>query len=219
MIQRGYLRAILVVAALILIQRVNLLALALGTPVVFLGALLHLWTQGCLAPPNELTTWGPYRFVRHPFYVANALVDIGICIIANNWLLYAVYPALFVVVCAFTIVREERSMAQRPGEAWQIYRKRVPMIIPYRWPAPSPPNRGFRWQNLAREGELSRSIRLFAYPLLFHLWGQIMERGTIFWRKQETVDILELALLFGWYVSSLVVNWVIEKPAQRQDPT
>jgi hypothetical protein len=198
---------------------VNTLAFALGTPLVLLGALLHLWSQGCLSPPNELATGGPYRFIRHPFYLANALLDIGICIIAHNWLIYAVYPALFVVTCAWTIIRDEKYMAQRHGEAWQIYRKRVPMIIPSRWPAPSPPGSGFRWKNLAREGELSRSIRLFAYPLLFHLWGQIMERGTIYWRRLETADILEILLLFGWYASSVIVHWVIEKPAQRQAPS
>jgi len=154
-----------------------------GLGVFMLGALLHLWTKGCLVRNEEITICGPYRFVRHPFYVANALIDLGICIIANNFWLYVIYPVLFVAAYAYTIRREEKYLAERHGEAWESYRKRVPMFIPYRRPAPAAPGRAFRWENLVREGEIPRFLRLLAYPVVFDVWVRLVNLGGVKWNQ------------------------------------
>jgi isoprenylcysteine carboxyl methyltransferase (ICMT) family protein YpbQ len=183
-VRRGYLRKILIVVALaVSVMHPTTLNFWLGTGIFLLGALLHLWTKGCLVRNEEITTCGPYRFVRHPFYVANALVDLGICVIANNFWLYIIYPVLFVAAYAYTIRREEKYLAERHGEVWQAYRKRVPMCIPYRRPAPAAPGRGFRWENLVREGEIPRFLRLLAYPVVFDAWVRLINMGGVKWNQ------------------------------------
>jgi len=184
-IRRGYLRKVLIIATLVIVVLFppSALTFFLGSGVLLLGALLHLWTKGCLLRNEEITICGPYRFVRHPFYVANALIDFGICIIANYVWLYVVYSVLFLIAYARTIMREEKYLAERHGDVWQAYRKRVPMLIPYRRPAPAAPGSGFRWENLVREGELPRFLRLLAYPLVFHVWIALFNLGGTGWNR------------------------------------
>ncbi len=55
-----------------------------GVPLILLGVALHLWAKGCLHQDREVTTTGPYRFVRHPFYTANALIDSGIAVMSTH---------------------------------------------------------------------------------------------------------------------------------------
>ena len=55
--------------------------LVLGGILIVLGGALHLWSKGCLEQNRRLITAGPYRYVRNPFYLSNALIDGGLCVV------------------------------------------------------------------------------------------------------------------------------------------
>lgn len=80
--------------------------------------------------PGHLVTRGPYRFVRHPFYVSYSLAWIaGIIASARPWLLLSllVMGAIYYRAATF----EERKFAS--GElaaAYENYRRRTGMFIP-----------------------------------------------------------------------------------------
>lgn len=229
MIRRGYLRKLLVVAALIFIHP-NMWTFLAGVVVFLLGALLHLWTKGCLVRNEEVTVCGPYRFVRHPFYVANALIDAGICLFANSVPIYCIYPPLFFIAYARSIKREEEYLAERHGEVWLAYKKRVPMFLPYRWPAPATPGRGFRWENLVRENEVPRFIRLLAYPIFFHLWLQILAKMQAsawhavvvdFWKmvgRLEPLALIEALIIVVLYTTAAILQRVLRAPGATETP-
>ncbi len=217
MIRRGFTRKILVVAALILIHP-NFLTFILGSVALVLGALLHLWAKGCLVRNEEVTMHGPYRFVRHPFYLGNAFIDLGICLIANRLYIYILYPILFIVAYTRTIRGEEKKLAERHGEVWRAYRNRVPAMVPYRWPIPPVPNRGFLWANLIREKEIPRFIRLLSYPLLFHLWSEMLTEGTHFWRVSWAEHLLEIGILIVMYATAAVLAHRLRPPTTPPPP-
>src|SRR3990172_450883 len=83
---RGGLRTYLVIIGLLACQMTPF-SIASGTPLILIGIFLHLWAKGCLHQNTEVTTTGPYSFVRHPFYLANIFLDFGIALMSGWWLL------------------------------------------------------------------------------------------------------------------------------------
>jgi protein-S-isoprenylcysteine O-methyltransferase Ste14 len=78
-----------------------------------------------------LVTTGPYRLVRHPIYLAFAVLTAGQALAFNSW------PALVVVLCgivptlAWRARAEERLLSHTFGERYAVYRQRTRMMIPY----------------------------------------------------------------------------------------
>src|SRR5262245_1787926 len=106
---RGRLRSLLVLAGCLL-ARPDPTGTLVGWAVVAAGACLHVWARGCLRINLELTTSGPYRWVRNPFYLANGLIDLGLClVIARPWLTL-VYLTLWTLAYRRTIRREHATL-------------------------------------------------------------------------------------------------------------
>ena len=68
------------VAAFAWFSHPNALWLCYGVPVSFMGLALRAWAAGHLAKNQELTTSGPYRFLRNPLYIGTLLVAAGLVV-------------------------------------------------------------------------------------------------------------------------------------------
>jgi protein-S-isoprenylcysteine O-methyltransferase Ste14 len=78
--------------------------------------------------PMNVVTTGPYRFVRHPIYVANALVGLGIFLMSMS-LIVAVGVAAVCVYYALAARSEERFCEQNvPG--YVAYAERTGRVFP-----------------------------------------------------------------------------------------
>lgn len=82
-------------------------------------------------PSLRLVTKGIYRWLRNPMYVGLMLILSGIAIaLASDWLL--VMTVVFAVVVHFgVVVREERYLEAKFGDAYRLYKLSVPR---YGWP-------------------------------------------------------------------------------------
>jgi protein-S-isoprenylcysteine O-methyltransferase Ste14 len=78
---------------------------------------------------HTLVTSGPYRWVRHPFYDALALLLIAIALVAANWFLL-VTGAMFFALIAIRSRTEEANLAARFGESYRVYRSRTGRFLP-----------------------------------------------------------------------------------------
>ena len=78
---------------------------------------------------HTLVTSGPYRWVRHPFYDALALLLIAIALVAANWFLL-VTGAMFFALIAIRSRTEEAKLAARFGESYRVYRSRTGRFLP-----------------------------------------------------------------------------------------
>ena len=81
--------------------------------------------------PDRLITDGPYRWVRHPFYLAYMIGALAPAVAVQHPFIIAVSLAMigFVVTAA---VREERVWLGSPkADAYREYRRRTGMFIPF----------------------------------------------------------------------------------------
>lgn len=74
-------------------------------------------------------TPGPYRLVRHPLYVGWLFAFWMTPVMTFAHLLFAVMTTAYILVA---IQFEERDLVRAHGSAYEHYRRRVPMLIPFR---------------------------------------------------------------------------------------
>ena len=113
------------------------IVLVFGSLLYFPGITLYLlgyWTLGrmfgissgfgaTLYQDHQLIRNGPYRYIRHPMYVAVILVAFGALLIFRTWAMVLYAPlSLGIIVRAR---REERLLADEFGEEWDAYRREV----------------------------------------------------------------------------------------------
>ena len=116
------------------------------------GAALFFWTLNTLGnnltdtvvtrQAHTLVTEGPYRWARHPFYLAALAGGVGTGLLAANLLILGVTLGVFGLLVLRTPI-EERHLNDRFGEAYEAYRRRVPAFWPRapRGPSASEPPR------------------------------------------------------------------------------
>ena len=78
---------------------------------------------------HELVTNGPYRWVRHPFYVAAALAMTADSLVTANWFL-ALTGALVFGLMVIRTKTEEQKLIERFGDAYTDYMARTGRFVP-----------------------------------------------------------------------------------------
>ena len=78
---------------------------------------------------HTLVTRGPYRWIRHPFYVSMALVTLGSALVSANWFIFLTGVAVFALLAIRSRVEEEQ-LAARFGDAYADYRRRTGRFLP-----------------------------------------------------------------------------------------
>ena len=112
-----------------------------GVPIGAVGAVWTLWTLRTLGPnltdtvavrPNAtLVTKGPYRWVRHPFYLGVAALVTAMSLLASNGFLVVGSIAVLTLLSIRTRVEEAR-LVDRFGDAYRDYAARTGRFWPRR---------------------------------------------------------------------------------------
>jgi len=110
-----------------------------GTAIAALAIGLLYWTLNALGTNltdtvvtrrnHTLVTTGPYRWVRHPFYVATLWLVVASSLLAANWFMAVVGTAVFVLL-AVRVSIEERKLAERFGDEYLAYQARTGRFVP-----------------------------------------------------------------------------------------
>ncbi len=110
----------------------------IGLGLIAVGALLRLWAAGHVVKSQRLATQGPYAFVRHPQYLGNTLVAIGLCVATGHVEGIAVWGTVLYLFYLPAIWREDAKLERRFGADWRQWQRETPALVPTRWPGISP---------------------------------------------------------------------------------
>ena len=111
--------AILAVASLVLVF----------VSIRYLGR--HWAIQARTVEGHTLVTTGPYGLVRHPIYLGMGGFLVAIGLVLAPWWALALACVFYLVGAQIRIRAEDALMASTFGEAFEVYRKRVPALIPF----------------------------------------------------------------------------------------
>ncbi len=131
-LNRSNLRDLTIIVALAsaLVFNLDVVRLFLSFLLLSFGCFFHYVTKGVLIRNVVLCKDGTYSVVRHPYYMANYLIDSAFCLLSGNVYLLLVYPFLFYWSYGPTIRKEEKVLAEIHREDFLRYSLDVPQIFP-----------------------------------------------------------------------------------------
>ena len=104
------------------------------------GTALLLWTHLTLGrnffggvkirQGHELVTGGPFRWVRHPMYVAFITLGVAFTLVSANWLVGAAWLAGTAVTLASRLAVEDAMLEDEFGDQYRKYRATTGAFIP-----------------------------------------------------------------------------------------
>lgn len=112
----------------------------LGHVILWGGIILAVWSRQTLGenwahaadfqviPGQSLVTAGPYRYIRHPIYVAFISFFIGTELILTSWLIVFALPLLGYIF--WQARQEETLLAASFGQTYRSYQARTGMFLP-----------------------------------------------------------------------------------------
>lgn len=219
-IDRRYLRRLLiVVGCLFATPEPQLVGASL--PLFFAGGALHLWSKGCLEQNRRLTTSGPYRFVRNPFYLANAFVDGATCLVIGQGIVGLVFAVLWWTTYRATIEAEEVALTRLFGDAYRDYCARVPRLIPDgRRLSADRVAGGFSLSNpgLARGQEYARLLGMALGPFAIGVAYRIRNDGLALFSREGDASLAWVASLAALWIVKLALAAVFRRPDQALCP-
>lgn len=84
---------------------------------------------------HEFVQSGPFRFLRHPTYFSMILEIAAFGLVCSAWYMLLVVPFAFIPALIMRLRLEEPALVDKFGDAYRDYQRRVPMVIPYKWPS------------------------------------------------------------------------------------
>ena len=109
--------------------------------VSFLGLAVRVMVVGC-APVNtsgrntkgqladSLKTTGIYSVVRHPLYLGNFLIGLGVVLVPFVWWLPTIYITTFWLYYERIMIAEEAFLAEKFGEEYRRWAASTPTFVP-----------------------------------------------------------------------------------------
>jgi protein-S-isoprenylcysteine O-methyltransferase Ste14 len=79
---------------------------------------------------HRLVTRGPYRWVRHPLYVAASTMFLALGLAAANWYLIGISAIALAGLAMYVVPQEERELEKRFGSAYRQYKQRTGGLFP-----------------------------------------------------------------------------------------
>ncbi len=101
-----------------------------GYVIAIIGLLIRLMASGYVLKNKELSTTGPYSFVRHPLYTGNLALLTGLALINGLWWSFLVGFVFAVFYYPTAIEYEDRKLKQLFPVDWPQWANNTPALLP-----------------------------------------------------------------------------------------
>lgn len=132
--------------------------LTFGLLLGLIGLLIRIWAAGHLRKHRELAVSGPYSRTRNPLYLGSFLLGLGLATASGSLWLLVIFILLFPAVYLPVMRREEREMEKAYGEAFDGYRRSVPLFFPAFGQSMDPQAGNFQWRQVILNREQNATI-------------------------------------------------------------
>mgnify|MGYP002634418795 FL=1 len=97
---------------------------------ILLGLATRMFASGFVLKNKELSTTGPYAFMRHPLYTGNIMILIGLCLI-NGFIWSFVTAFIFLWFYYPTAIEyEDRKLKSLFPDTWEEWAFMTPALLP-----------------------------------------------------------------------------------------
>lgn len=150
--------------------------LLLGAALAVAGLIIRGWAAGTIRKEEDLTTSGPYAYVRNPLYLGSFFIGLGVVFAGGHWIWPALFLAFYGGVYGRTMSGETELLTELFGDRFLHYSEHVPALLPrltaYR---PSQPDSsgGFRFGQYKRNNEWEALLgagAAFAFLATKQMW-------------------------------------------------
>jgi protein-S-isoprenylcysteine O-methyltransferase Ste14 len=100
-----------------------------GAAIAALGLAIRALASGHVKKNRELTTTGPYAYVRNPLYLGSIIIGIGFAIAARDLWIGVVLLVFFLTIYV-PVIRSEESYLREHFSGYADYTSRVPGLVP-----------------------------------------------------------------------------------------
>lgn len=147
---------VLALIAILLLACPTLLSVIFGAIIVVAAEAMRVWASGHLIRNQEVTTSGPYAYLRDPFYLGRFLLMVGFCVMAwgYTWILLIIGLGVFFLNYMPRKYRKEMARLENLfGEAYKEYAAYTRSLVPRLKPYPKASNRPWRFDLFWRENK------------------------------------------------------------------
>ena len=104
-------------------------SIAIGLLITIPGIALRALASGHVKKNEELTTTGPYAYVRNPLYLGSLIMAVGFAIAAQSaWVLLIIVVMFFAIY--LPVIRGEEAYLRAVFPSFDAYSQNVPRLWP-----------------------------------------------------------------------------------------
>jgi protein-S-isoprenylcysteine O-methyltransferase Ste14 len=108
-------------------------SLEIGAAIAIVGLIVRALAAGVVKKREELATSGIYSWTRNPLYFGSIVLAAGIIVASRSWIVAAVVALHLAIFYPIVIRGEERFLHEKFGAAFEDYKSRVSVFLP--WPS------------------------------------------------------------------------------------
>ncbi|OPY75321.1 MAG: hypothetical protein A4E64_01952 [Syntrophorhabdus sp. PtaU1.Bin058] len=170
------------------------------------GCLLHIVAKGQLIRNVTLCRKGLYGMVRHPYYLANYVIDSAICLLSGNICLVALYPFFFFWAYGPTFEKEEHYLASEHGRLFHEHVNSTPQVFPHSGSVSGGRRflEGFCRKRVSLK-EWARAARFWASALFIMFVHEVREDGLRVFYGTDTDGLVLLSMIAVLSVTSFLL--------------
>ena len=80
---------------------------------------------------QTIVTQAPYNIIRHPGYFGTYLIDLGVGLALNNWIVTLIMASLGILWRIYRLETEEEMLADFFGEQYEVYQNKTWKLVPF----------------------------------------------------------------------------------------
>lgn len=126
---------------------------------------------------DELNTTGIYSIVRHPLYLGNYFMWLGIAVLSADPMFLFVFSLLYFIFYERIMLAEEDYLASKFGDRYEKWCQEVPTIVP----SPSlwkSCELHFSWKKVLAK-EKNGILAVFTLLAVFQFWVDLVQTGSL----------------------------------------